>query len=353
MLVFWGPRCGHAFFEVSALRVSEHRLKTLLFQTWCSGIKGVLRWSIRFCGPRTCLFFKGCRPRRLGFRDTASRLFFRSNTPRVWTCRGPDLWIVDTPLGVFRHVGPVCFWLAEVPVSLFVSEMLDPDYFCFRTPMWACMFEVGALLIPERRLETLLCWTWVSKIKGALRWGIRFCWPKTCFCFSKVAGQGFWIFGTPRLVLFSEASYPEFWHVGVPNCELLTHRFLLLGMLGLYVFDLSGHRFWFLCLRSWAPIVDFLGTTMWAWVVRGWRLANFRKPFENISCSTWFLENEGGSALEHPVLWVEICCCWKFAGQGFWIFGTPVLVLLLKYRTQSFDMLGSRYVNCWHTASWF
>ena len=115
----------------------------------------------------------------------------------------------------------------------------------------------------------------------------------------------------------------------------------------------QGAAFWFLFLGCWAPTVGLFGTTMWAWVFRGCCLANLRKPFENISCWTWFSETKGVLRWNIRFCGSKSFFCSKFVGQGFWIFGTPVLVSFSKYCTQMFDMLASRYVNCWHTASWF
>ena len=208
------------------------------------------------------MVFKKIRGFCFGTSDSADqKMAFSSRLPvKVWgflDCAPfcvseilqPEIWHVGVPncellahrflfLGMFgvcvldlsRHRFGFCFWDAGSRFLILGDH--DVGMSCLRVvPCWFlktvwrhCLFEHGF-----RELRGVCAGT--SNSAGRNPVFINGCRPR------------FWVFGTPLLVLFLKYWTPELWHVWVPICELLTHRFLFLGMMGLYVFVLSRHRF--------------------------------------------------------------------------------------------------------------
>ena len=140
-----------------------------------------------------------------------------------------------------------------------------PRFWFPRTTMLGVsFFEVGALLIFESRLKHDLFEHGFPTLRGF------------CAGASDFAGRGhvfingcrsrFSDFRDTASRFVSEVSYPEFWHVVVPICELLILRLLFLGMLGLYVFWFVEAPLLFLICGCGVPIFDFSGTTVWVFV---------------------------------------------------------------------------------------
>ena len=202
----------------------EHRLKTLPFRSWLSEINGGLRWSIRFCGSKTSCYQR-CSVKVFGCSGHRFSVCFRSIAPRVSTRWGPDLRIADTPLSVFRNVGPVCFWLAEAPLWAPFLGCWIP-FFDTLGPRCGCSFvRVWCVADYRKPFENITLRAWFWDIRRIFRWSMRFCGSKICFRLFKGCRSSLFGFPVHRFFFFSEILHPEFRQVGVPIRELLLHPF--------------------------------------------------------------------------------------------------------------------------------
>ena len=187
--------------------------------------------------------------------------------------------ICDFPIHRFSFLAMLGLYVFDLSGHRFWFLFLRcwaPFGFFLGTTTWACGFEFGVLLISESRLKP-----------SVVEHGFRK-WRGFCAGTSDSAGRNLFLFkgcrsrflgfrGIVSRFVF-ETMYPDFWHVGVPICELLALRFLVLGVMGLY----AGLSF----LRCWTQIVLFfwdhdVGISFFG----DWRLANVRTPFENITFS--------------------------------------------------------------------